>query len=188
MRPNYNSDKKLSLSIKSADQAAFKQVFLRYQARIFRFLCSKLYDSETAEDLLQEVFIRLWENRRNIDENLSLKAYLFTIDNNLALNHIRHQNVVLNHRKQQVAAGNFDLETPSPQMVLESREFDVQLHAAIEGLPEKNRIIFMMSRFDGLSYKEIAEKLNISVKTVESHIGKSLKRLAAALQAVESLS
>lgn len=188
MRTDSNIDKKLSLSIKAADQAAFKEAFLLYQERIFRFLCGKLYDAETAEDILQEVFIRLWEHRGNIDENRSLKAYLFTIANNLALNHIRHQHVILNHQKQQFASGNFDSEIPSPQMVLEFREFDVQLHAAIEELPEKNRIIFMMSRFDGLSYKEIAKKLNISVKTVESHIGKSLKRLSTVLLETESLS
>ena len=170
-----------SIRIKRSDSAAFKSVFELYQEGLFNFLNYKLGETAVAEDIMQEVFVKLWENRHSLKEDLSLKSYLYTIANNLALNHIRHNKVVLQFQQEETQQ---ERDYSTPQDHLEESEFHANLLGAIEKLPEQNRIVFMMSRFEEFSYKEIAERLGISVKTVESHIGKALKTLRKSLQKI----
>ena len=172
---------RLTERIRQSDAVAFKALFDSHHESIFNFLYFKLKEVEAAEDLTQEVFIRLWENRYQLRKDLSLKAYLYTIARNLALNHIRHQNIVLKFQRHQ--NGSYSREE-SASTELETNELQENLMEAIANLPEHSRIVFMMSRFEELSYKEIAERLKVSIKTVESHIGKALKLLRKSLQAV----
>jgi len=163
--------------VKRADAVSFKALFDHFQQPIFNFLLYKLNDTATAEDLLQQVFMKLWENRRNLDENQSIKSYIYNIANNLALNHIRHEKVVLRFTKE-TNQDRFDNQ--SPQHELEFEETQQILIRAIDRLPDKVRTVFLMSRHDQLSYKEIAARLNISIKTVESHIVSALKQIRLA--------
>jgi RNA polymerase sigma-70 factor (ECF subfamily) len=176
---NVEEVKQLARQIKLSDAAAFKTVFELYQEGIFNFAHYKLGNVDAAEDIVQEVFIKLWENRHHLKEDRSLKSYLFTIANNLAMNYLRHSNVVM---KFQQELGRSSSMQESPQGVFERKEFHEKLLACIAGLPEKTRIVFMMSRMEQLSYREIAERLDISIKTVESHIGNALKTLRKSLQ------
>ncbi len=164
----------LARKIKRSDSAAFKSAFDSFQAKLFAFLHYKLGDSAVAEDILQEVFIKLWENRHQLKEDLSLKSYLYTIANNLALNHLRHSKIVVRFQQEQKSEQQFGDSAHDELVKRETRE---NLLRAIEKLPEKNRMVFMLSRFDDLSYREIAGQLEISIKTVESHMGKALKLL-----------
>ena len=169
----------LARKIKVSNAEAFKSVFELYHEGIFNFIHYKLGNVEAAEDIVQDVFIKLWENRHHLKEDRSLKAYLFTIANNLALNYIRHSKVVL---KFQQELGREPSLQESPHSSLEKKEFHEKLLACIAALPEKPRSVFMMSRMEQLSYQEIAERLDISIKTVESHIGNALKTLRQSLQ------
>ncbi|MGH7493700.1 MAG: RNA polymerase sigma-70 factor [bacterium] len=146
---------------------------------MFNFAHYKLRNVEAAEDIVQEVFIKLWENRHQIKAERSLKSYLYTITTNLALNYIRHTKVAI---KFQRTLNEESFLQESPQSSLEKKELHEKLLAALALLPEKPRIVFMMSRMEQLSYREIAERLEISIKTVESHIGAALKALRKSLQ------
>lgn len=171
----------LAQRIKRSDANAFKELFDYYQKGIFNFLYFKLGSVEAAEDILQDAFVKLWENRQQLREEVSIKSYLFTIANNLALNHLRHTKIVLKFQLEQKRESPKE-ETPYRE--LEKNELNNSLLEAIENLPEKPRVAFMLSRFEDLTYKEVAERLGISVKTVESHIGRALKLLREALSVV----
>jgi len=162
--------------MKDPNFSKFKKIFDQYQSDIFNFLHYKTGNLQVAEDILQETFIKLWENRDNIKEELSVKSFLYTIANNMALNYFRHKKIVIKYQveKQQSDLDHFQ---NSPDRIYEKKELQENLMQAIEQLPEKTRIVFMMSRFNKLKYNEIAERLEISIKTVESHIGKALKIL-----------
>jgi RNA polymerase sigma-70 factor (ECF subfamily) len=161
--------------LKASDQDAFKIVFDLWQGPIFNFLLFKTKDAARADDLLQEAFLRLWNSRANLKESQSLKNYLYTIADNLLLNEIRHDKVVARH-KSETRVTIFS-NTENPEFILEEKEYRDQLEKAIMSLPEKPRIVFLMSRVEDLSYQEIADRLSISVKTVESHMVKALKLL-----------
>jgi RNA polymerase sigma-70 factor (ECF subfamily) len=161
--------------VKAGDAVAFERIFNLYQQNIYNFLLYKLKDSAAAEDHLQEVFFKLWKNRANLQEEQSIKNYLYTIADNLVLNNARHLKVVTRYQEQFKAGLFYPAE--NPQQVLEEKEFKQRLMDAIEDLPEKSRIVFLLSRMEDLSYQEIAERLSISIKTVEGHMTKALKLL-----------
>lgn len=165
----------LMIGIKASDHHAFEKLFNRYHQAVFQFLLYKTRDTAIAEDLLQETFYKLWKSRQGLNENHSLKNYLYTIADNLVLNHFRHLKVITRHQ-QQNHHGIFR-GSDNPDFILEEKEWSENLGKAIEGLPEKTRVIFLMSRIEDLTYKEIAEHLSISIKTVEGHMVKALRTL-----------
>ena len=179
-----NSDSKmvkkrhLVRRIKRSDTEAFRELFEIYQRDIFNFLHFKLGNIEAAEDLLQDVFIKIWERRCQLRENTSIKSFLFTIARPAALNHLRHNQIVL---KFQVEQTNKVSAEQAEYLEFERIEIQNILMRAITNLPEKSRVAFMMNRFEELTYHEIADRLNISVKTVESHMGRALRLLRESL-------
>lgn len=167
--------------IRRSDARAFRELFELFQEDIFRFLNYKLGSVEAAEDILQDVFVKLWENRLRLRDDVSIKSFLFTIANRTALNFLRHNRIVM----------RFELEKrhespreETPYLELEKKDVQQRILYAIAKLPEKPRVAFMLSRFDELTYREVADRLDISIKTVECHIGKALKLLRAELHAV----
>lgn len=169
----------LANRIKASDQVAFEMLFNSFQTTIFNFLLFKTKDYAIAEDLLQETFLKVWKTRSALDETRSIKNYLYTIADNLTLNHFRHAKVV-SHYKGQIDSKMFSI-VDNPQFILEEKEWHLALMRAIEDLPEKTRIIFLMSRMEDLTYEEIAGRLSLSIKTVESHMTKALKLLRKTL-------
>jgi len=161
--------------LKASDHDAFKTVFDLWQGAIFNFLLFKTRDAARADDLLQEAFLRLWNSRAKLNEKQSLKNYLYTIADNLVLNEIRHDKVVARHRSETKAP--IFTNTENPEFILEEKEWKDRLEGVIASLPEKPRIVFLMSRLEDLSYQEIADRLSISIKTVETHMVKALKHL-----------
>ena len=162
--------------IKSSNIEAFENVFKEFQENIFSYLYFKIGNSQVAEDILQDVFIKLWENRHQLKDNLSLPSYLYTIAKNLTLNYFRHQKVIQKFQKE-IEFQTESIDSTSPLAELELNEINESLINTLEKLPKRQRVVFMMSRHDNLSYKEIAERLEISIKTVETQIGKALKML-----------
>ena len=180
-----NSDSKmvkkgyLVQRIKRSDSEAFRELFEIYRLDIFNFLHFKLGNIEAAEDFLQDVFIKIWERRFQLREETSIKSFLFTIARHAALNYFRHNKIVLKFQVEQRIRVS---EEDSKYQKFERNEVQQVLINAITKLPEKSRLPFMMSRFEGLTYNEIANRLSISVKTVESHMGRALKLLRESLQ------
>jgi RNA polymerase sigma-70 factor (family 1) len=165
--------------LRKSDPIAFKSIVQHFHSGIFRFLFFRINDRDEAEDLLQETFVRLWENRHKLDENLSLSAFLFTTASNLSLNHIRHQKVVLQFRNQATFQA-IVAETPYHQM--EYEELQKVINEAIEKMGDKVRMVFLRCKVDGIAYKVAAEQLDISVATVESHMVKALRIVREALE------
>ena len=125
-----------------------------------------------AEDLVQDAFSKLWENCAKVSQEKA-RAYLYRVANNLFLNQVDHQKVVLKFEQR----SHRDRNSESPQYLLEVEEFQQRLTAAIATLSENQRVVFLMNRIDKKTYKEIAEELEISQKTVESRMHKALQTL-----------
>ena len=166
-------------SYHSLDQQQFEQLFRSHFQYLCNYAVQYVSDPDTAQDICQRVFITLWEKRASIDPAQSIKSYLFTAVRNRCLNHIR------DHKKYRsrvldLDCGDFDLveeDTGSEQ-----EEWKERISAAMDKLPEKCRQVFEMSRYQQLKYREIAEELGISQKTVEAHMTKAMKTLRQALQ------
>ena len=168
-------------------EKGFKQIFETYYPRLLRFAGEYTGDRHEAENILQNVFLKLWEKRASLPIDINLNAYLLTMVKNHCMDFLKHQQVVNRYhinRKTELqqemafnyyAVGKFDPE----QIDIETLELLVE--KAISELPEQCRKIFELSRYEGLKYREIAEKLGISVKTVETQMSKALKILRIAL-------
>ena len=154
------------------DFEAFKSLFDTYFNQIKNFVYYKVSDVDLAEDIAQECFVKIWENKGKINPDTA-KSYLYTIATNLSINHLKKQSVVYKFLNRKFKSA----ETETPLYIMEEKEFDEQLQKALNGLPEKQRIVFLMNRIDDLKYVEIAERLGISVKAVEKRMTQALKKL-----------
>ena len=150
----------------------FKVIFDQYYNPIKNFIYYKVGEVAVAEDLAQEVFMKLWEKRTEVKKAM-LKPYVYTIAKNLTINHHKHQQVVLEFSKKPQKA----VDGQNPQYVLEEQEFGNQLKKAISTLPEDLRIVFLMNRIDELTYAEIAERLELTIKAIEKRMQKALIHL-----------
>jgi RNA polymerase sigma-70 factor (ECF subfamily) len=150
----------------------FEKVFNAHSETLHNFMYYKCGDADLAEDFVQEAFVKLWKNCSKVLISKA-KSFLFTVANNLFLNDIAHKKVVLRH--QQSAPSQHTNE--SPEFLLEEKEFMAKLQKAIADLPVKEREVFLLNRIDKKKYKEIAELLGISIKTVEKRMSAALKTL-----------
>lgn len=137
-------------------------------------------DLDAAEEIVQELFVRFWEQRETKEITTSIRAYFFTSVRNACFNQLKHLKIKEKYKKEQERELTFN--SSHDQDDLEVNELDQKIHDAINALPEGRRKIFILSRFDGLKYQEIADKLNISIKTVENQMGESLKFLRIRLK------
>lgn len=167
-------DKELYKQLREGDEQAFKALFQKYYSAMCHFALQFLHDSEMAEETVQELFVHIWEKRESLNIETSVKHYFFKSIRNQCLNLIQHQKV----RKQYASSvmESSKQETDPEQYYLEV-DLIKRIEKSIESLPPKRQEIFRLSREQGLSYKEIAGKLNISVKTVEAQMGLALKYL-----------
>ncbi|MFN8349002.1 MAG: RNA polymerase sigma-70 factor [Spirosomataceae bacterium] len=173
------SDTQILTAIGQGDERVFEQVFRKYYGGLCAYGRSILHDADEAEEIVQNVFVSIWEKREELEITQSLKSYLYRAVHNHCLNRIKHQKVRDEHREYAVQYQESSYESVS--QVVYKNELEQQLARAIEKLPEQCRIIFKLSRFDELRYQEIADQLALSVKTVENQIGKALKLLRAEL-------
>ena len=154
------------------NEKVFSQIFLEYSKTLHNYLYYKSGNSELAKDITQESFLRLWKNCNEVSLKTA-KGYVFKIGSNQLLNTFDHQKVRL--KFQQITPRNQTQE--SPQYLLEEKEFKLKLDQAISELPEKQRVVFLMSRIDKKTYKEIADLLGISKQAVEKRIYNALNKL-----------
>ncbi|WP_235295923.1 RNA polymerase sigma-70 factor [Portibacter marinus] len=174
---NY-TDKELVAFLNDSDDGAIEKIFKQY----YSYICSAVYkiipDPNLTEDLAQDVFYELWRKREKIQITSSLKAYLKRAAINKALNYIRSKKMKFDNDDDDAVV---NISVRSSEKSLEAMELQEIINDAIDTLPEKCRIVFMMSRFEEMSYKEIAAALEISIKTVENQISKALKILKIAV-------
>lgn len=158
----------------------FAGVFNDHYEHLRNYLYYLSGDVSWAEDATQEAFLVIWEKRADLKQE-TLRPYLFTTGKNLFLKRKRRENVWLKFTKTAPSVE----EAEEQSLPAELEEFDKQLQSAISLLPEKCRIVFLMSRLDGLANRQIAETLDISVKAVEKQITRALKQLRESLEAAK---
>ena len=165
--------------IREDDREAFKSLFDTYYASLCHYASHYLNDDSLSEEVVQELFVKIWEKRKSLDIDTSVKSYLFRAVRNGCLNQIQHDKVVKLHANKLKEALTTD--DPADDYLI-TPEMILRLEEGINSLPEKRREIFRLSREEGLKYREIAEKLNISVKTVEAQMGLALQTLRSKIR------
>jgi RNA polymerase sigma-70 factor (family 1) len=154
------------------DQVGFEQLFDAYYDELQHFIFYKSGDTEIAEDIVQDAFLKLWEMRSSVRVETA-RALLYTIATNLFAN--RYKRLKLKFKLQQTIIEDRTFETPEFEM--EIKEFDQKLQRVLSELNENNRTVFLMSRMEQMTYNEIASALNISVKAVEKRMEKALEHV-----------
>jgi RNA polymerase sigma-70 factor (ECF subfamily) len=165
--------------IRRGDKQEFEKLFRSSYVSLVHYARVLLKDHDMAEEIVQDLFFRLWQGRENLKIESSLNGYLFRSVHNRSLHYIEHLKVVSRH------AGEIAAESPaSSDSVTEDiyySELQEKVTRVLDRLPERCRAIFRMSRFEGLKYNEIADKLSVSLKTVEADMGKALREFRKAL-------
>lgn len=166
------TDHELLDQLRNGSEQAFDVIFRAYYARLVHFCEAMLNERAPAEELAQDVMLELWRRRTTLVVDTSLQAYLFRACRNRTLNYLRHEKVV---ERGAVFAAR-DTVTPAVgDREMREREIAAALQQAVGTLPPRCREVFELSRVQGLKYAEIANALNISIKTVEAQMGKALK-------------
>ncbi|MFY7735071.1 MAG: RNA polymerase sigma-70 factor [Bacteroidia bacterium] len=170
-----NLDNALLQQMKQGDKKALETLFKTYYSSLVKFARNILKNTEQAEDITQDVFIKIWDKRQDLENITSFKAYLFMAVRNQCFNTLK-----VNERKNWLDDEPENYEnymTNHVEANLNAKDLNGKINEAIELLPEKCKLTFQLSRFENLSYKEIAETMNVSVKTVENQMGKALALL-----------
>lgn len=166
---------------KDDDEKALKELFDAYYGKLIEIANFFVNDPYLAQDIVSEVFIKVWKNRSGLEEIKSIDAYFYVATKRQSLNHIRNIK-----KKKLVSLDNLDtnihVESRSPEHILFSEEFANIINNAIQDLPPKCRLVYSFVKDDGMKYQEVAETLDISIKTVEMHVGKALKRIKIAFE------
>ncbi len=157
---------------------AFSFIFNKYYQPLYQFAGRFVSDAQKAEDLVQDVFVRLWINRNELQITSSLKSYLYVSVKNNALNYIRREKKL--QFSEEYTDGFIEFMTTPEEQVIE-KEMITAVHQAIDKLPRQCRLIYLMKRYDGLNYQEIAGILNISINTVKTQMKRALKTLLTRL-------
>jgi RNA polymerase sigma-70 factor (family 1) len=168
------SDQKSTL----CEENHFRDFYLKHVQSANNFAYYKCGDDQAALDLVQDAFTKIWENCAKIDIT-KVKTYLFTSISNLFLNTVKHQKVVFRYAKD---TPNLDTHNQSPEYLLEEEEFKLKLTKAIASLSELQREVFLLNRIEGKKYREIADLLDISQKTVEKRMSGALQILKAQIE------
>ncbi len=173
--PLLRNEAQLVSSLSQGNILAFNTLFREYSGRLYRFANGYLKSEALSEELVQEVFTRIWENRKALKSEYSFKSYLFTIAFNIIKKQFRREACHSEYFRTRVTE-DFDLETTKKINYDSLRQYISEI---VNKMPERRKDIFIKSRFEGLSIREIAEVLNISHKTVENHLTDALKFIRA---------
>jgi RNA polymerase sigma-70 factor (family 1) len=176
-------DPALMARIALGDEAAFRQVYVFFYRRLYQFAFALVKTREPAEEIVEDVFVRIWQHRDTIASIQNLRVYLYTAVKNSALNY-------LSQKARQSITEPFDhihigMESPAgtPEQILITAEIQQKIQLAVDALPPRCKMIFKLVREDGLKYKEIAGILNISVNTIDAQMAIAVKRITAAIGA-----
>lgn len=168
-------DRHLLIDLKNGEEKAFETLFWTYNEHVYHFIYSLLYDKSMAEDLTQNVFLKIWEKREMIDVEQNFDAYLFTIARNLVYKET--ENRLLSEKLTESLQQQFPDTDSLMEEQINAESLREYMNRLIEELPPSRREIFRLSRYEHLSHREIAERLSISEKTVETQINRALRFL-----------
>ena len=170
----YN-DEELMQEIKADNMYAFDVLYRKYSKKLYKFSYSILKSTEESENLIQDVFLNLWENRHKVEKNSSIKSYIFTITYNSAISILRKK-----ARESEFIEYLKSLQVINEDPVsaeLEYHELSIKLSEIIKALPQRQREVYLMHKDEGLKYSAIAGCLKISVNTIENHMARALKTI-----------
>jgi RNA polymerase sigma-70 factor, ECF subfamily len=168
-------DPSINTLLAKRDKVAFEQVFKTHFKNLHAYAFTILKDEAEAEEMVQNVFFKLWERNESLTITGTITAYLYRAVHNESLNFLKHEKVKSKHKMH--VAYTMKSETDNASRKVLSRELEFKLREALNELPEQCRTVFQLSRFEEMKYREIAEQLDISVKTVENQMGKALRIL-----------
>jgi RNA polymerase sigma-70 factor (family 1) len=163
------------------EESIFSRIYQKWGQALFNFIRYKTKDIDQANDLVQEAFITLWDHCAEVSPEKA-KSYLYTVANRKFLNQVAHLKVVQRHQSE-TSTG---IHQENPEFLLEHLEFENKLQRAIDSLPEGQKTAFLMNRIDQMTYAEIAEALEISVKAVEKRMHLALKTLRAEIKELKN--
>ena len=169
------SDEELMHEIKAGNMLAFDELYRKYIKRLYRFSYSILKSREEAENIVQNVFLNLWQNREKADKISSVKYYVFTIAYNSAISIIRKK--ARESQFIEYVKTLQDMKEEPVDLQFEYKELDERVSAIINSLPVRQKEVYQLHRIEGLKYDEISERLNISINTIENHMSRALKTI-----------
>lgn len=162
-------------SLKHDEPSALDGIFNTYHIRVFNFCLLFLKDRELAREATQLLFIKIWEKRRHLSEDKPLEAQIFAITKNLAIDMLRSESRKKNREAH--FAQHIESQGSLTEQTVLANDLTEAIHSAVEKLPPRRRMIFTLSRYEGLTYQEIADRLSLSPKTVEHQMGKAIRSL-----------
>ncbi len=174
-------DKKLEMEclrkLAMDDHRSYELLFLHYHPKVHHFLCGFIKNEEEAFDMTQDIFYKIWMHRKTMVNVISFKAYLFSAARHMIYNHYEHNLIKEKYAsKQSLQSDQYDLEEE-----YYAHELSLLIDIVVEQMPVQRKTIFKMSRKEGLSSEEIAERMNLNKRTVENHISNALHDLQKAL-------
>lgn len=176
------SDENIVAELISGNHKAFEIVFNTYFKKLYVFSKEYVIDSENAREIVQEAFVKLWEIKSQLRPETNISAYLYAMVRNSSISFLKQAIVKKKYvdysmqKYQRYMLNYYALIDESSEKLI-YKELENKIHEIIEQLPKKCKTVFELSRYQELKHKEIASKLNISVKTVENHISEALKRI-----------
>lgn len=174
------SDEELMQEIKADNMFAFDVLYKKYSKRLYKFGYSILKSQEEAENLIQDVYLNLWENRYKVEKDSSTKSYLFTTAYNSAISILRKK--VRESQFIEYLKSLQEINEEPVNMELEYNELTNKLDEIIKELPQRQKEVYLLHKVEGLKYTEIAERLHISVNTIKNHMSHALKTVREKLK------
>jgi RNA polymerase sigma-70 factor, ECF subfamily len=169
---NGQDDLMLISLIKQGNSRALDSLFRKYYQSLCRFATYLSSRQDLAEEIVADVFFRIWEKRETLTVEKNVRSYLFTATRHTCINYMKQEKHIMEDLSEDIME-----ETPGPEETLMYHELATHLTSLIDFLPQKRKAIFQLNRFEGFTYNEIAEILSLSAKTVENQMGKAIKQL-----------
>jgi RNA polymerase sigma-70 factor (ECF subfamily) len=164
------TERKAIAELITGSEKAYSLLFYQYTDTVFRFVCSYIHNREVARELTQDVFLKLWTNRSTINPDLSFQSFLLTIARNHLFNYLKRQV----KEKNILEAVSYHASEADPHNDYDYRETARLYHSSLEVLPARQKKVFLLNREAGLTYRQIADQLNLSISTVEKEMASAL--------------